>query len=194
MGGEKYALAAARRCSRGSPPHGRGKVAGDEIPGDVLGITPAQAGKSKLALCTPSCPTDHPRVGGEKSTFLNSMSFPPGSPPRRRGKVPNARCFIERQRITPAWAGKSAFRFQSQKASQDHPRVGGEKLGRMAVAISVIGSPPRGRGKEGGPLLLTDVPWITPAWAGKRFQSASGLKSDRDHPRMGGEKIWPISA
>ena len=189
MGGEKVQILLYEDIQKGSPPRGRGKVAGDEIPGDVLGITPAHAGKRTRSWRAYGCPWDHPRVGGEKSTFLNSMSFPPGSPPRRRGKVPNARCFIERQRITPAWAGKSAFRFQSQKASQDHPRVGGEKLGRMAVAISVIGSPPRGRGKVKGTGQIAVRSRITPALAGKSREIPLHLRAAKDHPRVGGEKL-----
>ena len=66
MGGEKSSLSSASLHGPGSPPRGRGKVGLDGGLSEAVGITPAQAGKSKLALCTPSCPTDHPRVGGEK--------------------------------------------------------------------------------------------------------------------------------
>ena len=149
-GGEKSEEIPAGSTCEGSPPRGRGKVAGDEIPGDVLGITPAQAGKSKLALCTPSCPTDHPRVGGEKSTFLNSMSFPPGSPPRRRGKAgKNGGCDFG-DRITPAWAGKSYACCPVLSLSEDHPRMGGEKIAYQNILVVYRGSPPHGRGKGKG--------------------------------------------
>ena len=147
VGGEKQMERQAGRLWVGSPPRRQGKANWHCVRRPALRITPAHAGKRTRSWRAYGCPWDHPRVGGEKSTFLNSMSFPPGSPPRRRGKVPNARCFIERQRITPAWAGKSAFRFQSQKASQDHPRVGGEKALKDLL----------------GPLHVR----ITPAWAGK---------------------------
>ena len=116
-----------RKGCPGSPPRRRGK--GPSRPGDTDNrrITPAWAGKRKNKLIRNRLKRDHPRMGGEKCYDVVPRFGGVGSPPRRRGKVPNARCFIERQRITPAWAGKSAFRFQSQKASQDHPRVGGEK-------------------------------------------------------------------
>ena len=188
MGGEKLLAMKSRATFWGSPPRRQGKANWHCVRRPALRITPAHAGKRTRSWRAYGCPWDHPRVGGEKSTFLNSMSFPPGSPPRRRGKVPNARCFIERQRITPAWAGKSAFRFQSQKASQDHPRVGGEKLGRMAVAISVIGSPPRGRGKVKGTGQIAVRSRITPAWAEKSFSTSPKSCRAGDHPRMGGEK------
>ena len=91
----------------GSPPHRRGKEGLAQQIVSFLGITPAQAGKSKLALCTPSCPTDHPRVGGEKSRCGTFALQIPGSPPRRRGKGPQAQALEVAVRITPAQAGKS---------------------------------------------------------------------------------------
>ena len=167
MGGEKLLAMKSRATFWGSPPRRQGKANWHCVRRPALRITPAHAGKRTRSWRAYGCPWDHPRVGGEKSTFLNSMSFPPGSPPRRRGKVPNARCFIERQRITPAWAGKSAFRFQSQKASQDHPRVGGEKARTLIVQDEPQGSPPRRRGKEADSVVPHDLSRITPAWAGK---------------------------
>ena len=68
--------------------------------------------------------------------------------------------------------------------------MGGEKLGRMAVAISVIGSPPHGRGKAPFKRGLFHILGITPAWAGKsQLLPCCGLWS-LDHPRVGGEKSW----
>ena len=66
IGGEKWLYLDDFFCLAGSPPHRRGKVGLDGGLSEAVGITPAQAGKSKLALCTPSCPTDHPCAGGEK--------------------------------------------------------------------------------------------------------------------------------
>ena len=188
MGGENLNVAMDANPILGSPPHGRGKGKDDRRNQQCGGITPAWAGK-RTSFPKRLCRRwDHPRVGGEKSTFLNSMSFPPGSPPRRRGKVPNARCFIERQRITPAWAGKSAFRFQSQKASQDHPRVGGEKLLYYPPVDDAGGSPPRGRGKAQYWGASCRFRRITPAWAGKRRRLPAESPQPGDHPRVGGEK------
>ena len=44
--GEKKPLTHDNRGERGSPPHTRGKVVKKPIPGDILRITPAHAGKS----------------------------------------------------------------------------------------------------------------------------------------------------
>lgn len=66
MGGEKLTSGVFSSAEDGSPPHGRGKELFNLLHVLRHRITPAQAGKSKLALCTPSCPTDHPCAGGEK--------------------------------------------------------------------------------------------------------------------------------
>ena len=147
MGGEKWGGIGSYAGLVGSPPHRRGKEGLAQQIVSFLGITPAQAGKSKLALCTPSCPTDHPRVGGEKSRCGTFALQIPGSPPRRRGKVvgtvadavsmgitPARRgkgrrldSFEPIERITPARAGKRCRRCSDNTRRQDHPRVGGEK-------------------------------------------------------------------
>ena len=92
--------------------------------------------------------------------------------------------------ITPAWAGKSSTLTKSFPAIQDHPRVGGEKGSRYREQVRALGSPPRGRGKA----LLAEcrhgVVGITPAWAGKRPQTAHRVKPQQDHPRVGGEKPY----
>lgn len=54
------------------------------------------------------------------------------------------------------------------------------------------GSPPRGRGKAGNDLgCLHDV-GITPAWAGKSKNPYLAGALFRDHPRVGGEKVWAL--
>ena len=91
-----------------------------------------------------------------------------GSPPRGRGKV----------RQTPFCTA----------GTQDHPRMGGEKMNAITVASRIKGSPPRRRGKGCLKKRLPLHHGITPAWAGKRPCLPSGSSSSRDHPRTGGEK------
>ena len=77
--------------------------------------------------------------------------------------------------------------------NRDHPRVGGEKLpcsGRYAV---LLGSPPRRRGKAKRQTRLLLPAGITPAWAGKRRQWEPCPSPERDHPRVGGEKMLDAS-
>ena len=176
----------------GSPPRGRGKVVAVRIAVAVDRITPAWAGKSKLALCTPSCPTDHPRAGREKNKELEGVWLPMGSPPRRRGKERSTALVGTPTRITPALAGKSYVFGPFRPGSWDHPRVGGEKRFVRNRTQLRLGSPPRGRGK--GRRIPGACCWrgITPAWAGKSMpgDGASGVKPD--HPRVGGEKTKKI--
>ena len=172
----------------GSPPRGRGKVAGAACRDLLGGITPAWAGKRRCtAACNRLC-WDHPRVGGEKIDSLPHRALYLGSPPRGRGKdlvrfYPL--CFPG---ITPAWAGKRYDQLGRRAEGQDHPRVGGEKQGAQVLGGFGLGSPPRGRGKEGGCVQRKSPARITPAWAGKRAPSRLLHITQRDHPRVGGEK------
>ena len=50
--------------------------------------------------------------------------------------------------ITPAWAGKREAVAAVGWSSEDHPRVGGEKLVSIIPTSMGTGSPPRGRGKD----------------------------------------------
>ena len=152
-------------------------------------ITPAWAGKSKLALCTPSCPTDHPRAGREKNKELEGVWLPMGSPPRRRGKERSTALVGTPTRITPALAGKSYVFGPFRPGSWDHPRVGGEKRFVRNRTQLRLGSPPRGRGKEILSRKQNGGIRITPAWAGKSACAASARGGLKDHPRVGGEKF-----
>ena len=67
MGGEKAVFDIFSCQSRGSPPHGRGKVflAGGFFV--LTGITPAWAGKRRKKSEKHTVAKDHPRMGGEKT-------------------------------------------------------------------------------------------------------------------------------
>ena len=102
MGGEKYLPCFNADGFVGSPPRWRGKAVKFRCTCGLQRITPAWAGKSKLALCTPSCPTDHPRAGREKNKELEGVWLPMGSPPRRQGKEQGAGGRMAAHGITPA--------------------------------------------------------------------------------------------
>ena len=111
-----------------------------------------------------------------------------GSPPRGRGKVQSSFLLPDIYGITPAWAGKSWSFTSVSAASEDHPRVGGEKLLQFALPLLLTGSPPRGRGKGRPPCTVQTIQRITPAWAGKRRNRGCCAAGKGDHPRVGGEK------
>ena len=91
----------------GSPPHVRGKADLLNLRTFCKRITPAYAGKRMPGISAKSCPTDHPRMCGEKALSTFSSLKNSGSPPRMRGKVYIGKINWAKKRITPAHAGKS---------------------------------------------------------------------------------------
>ena len=67
--------------------------------------------------------------------------------------------------------------------------MGGEKFSHPLCSQLLTGSPPHGRGKGIHAVCCTPNNGITPAWAGKSDNPAVNKNDDRDHPRMGGEKL-----
>ena len=105
-----------------------------------------------------------------------------------RGKGMNHELQLRHQRITPAYAGKRGAAWLLRDRGGDHPRVCGEKLGADQVAIIVVGSPPRMRGKVFWQNRAFLSFGITPAYAGKRGGHGFWRAGGRDHPRVCGEK------
>ena len=168
----------------------RGKEADGDQQGLQNGITPACAGKSSSGRVWCVQCGDHPRVCGEKSMYSRILRVSAGSPPRVRGKVfCHIGCAATR-RITPACAGKSHPYSPQSCAYRDHPRVCGEKEGRLSDAVKMMGSPPRVRGKavlRQGHALGRG---ITPACAGKSSHASRSSRGRGDHPRVCGEKAY----
>ena len=71
---------------------------------------------------------DHPRLCGEKPNGYVVSNDVPGSPPPMRGKVRTDRVAVDRDGITPAYAGKSPAYLLQRSRLQDHPRLCGEKV------------------------------------------------------------------
>ena len=153
----------------GSPPRRRGKAKERNVQLNLTRITPAWAGKSYGTDGKMPWLWDHPRVGGEKPHPEGKGVKTMGSPPRGRGKVTLKSVLTSLPGITPAWAGKSRTESFGTTSSEDHPRVGGEKLKLFCFEVLAYGSPPRGRGKVAVPARRSVSRGITPAWAGKRL-------------------------
>ena len=186
--GEKIEVSLTVSYVQGSPPRMRGKATRLASTARSLGITPAYAGK-RCRLPPRSEPRwDHPRVCGEKKIRRSRFAAPLGSPPRMRGKADELPPHVGGYGITPAYAGKRAFKARWAASRRDHPRVCGEKGEGMEAKVKLGGSPPRmrGKGRRAGPCKRRRG--ITPAYAGKsrirkRVQECTG-----DHPRVCGEK------
>ena len=85
-----------------------------------------------------------------------------------RGKVDLFGHLGDVPRITPAHAGKSCPACTSENRQKDHPRACGEKSLTLKCGESLIGSPPRMRGKAEWANANLPAMGITPAHAGKR--------------------------
>ena len=156
-------------------------------------ITPAHAGKSAQRPRATTTTEDHPRPRGEKMQFCAIDMPPSGSPPPTRGKDARQHRALIHQRITPAHAGKSAFRAPFARDYQDHHRPRGEKKARRQKMSKEAGSPPPTRGKAAPAALIIRAYRITPAHAGKSAPAYRRACADRDHPRPRGEKRKAIT-
>mgnify|MGYP000791160770 FL=1 len=131
---------------------------------------------------------------GEKEDMKKAGLNPIGSPPRVRGKVACQGPRVARYRITPAYAGKSLRHSLTAYILWDHPRVCGEKSKYRLQINWWLGSPPRMRGKEQAAVQMGVRLGITPAYAGKSVHRSGLHRTEGDHPRVCGEKIYPLLA
>ena len=106
-----------------------------------------------------------------------------------RGKVFTIDRDCPLMRITPAYAGKSSAGQALNSWLRDHPRVCGEKPPRETFGRTLIGSPPRMRGKVNLDNLTHTEERITPAYAGKSWCRLASRVVYQDHPRVCGEKL-----
>ena len=88
----------------------RGKLFHLRTPKIVIGITPADAGKTEISDGSLLDVEDHPRGCGENYTKTGDIMLTYGSPPRMRGKPVIAAATAAAARITPADAGKTRLR------------------------------------------------------------------------------------
>ena len=106
----------------------RGKLQKNEYGDDILGITPADAGKTVYPAVSARYRWDHPRGCGENFAGVVTRTLPAG--------------------ITPADAGKTSRHTTLRCLARDHPRGCGENEGEEYKKMQAAGSPPRMRGKQ----------------------------------------------
>ena len=95
-------------------------------------------------------------------------------------------------RITPAYAGKSRPLPPPLPPDGDHPRLCGEKMPWSFQLVPRKGSPPPMRGKVRRLHRVLAALRITPAYAGKRGRWQPKIAGIQDHPRLCGEKAFPV--
>ena len=104
-----------------------------------------------------------------------------------RGKQNRRQGRNRERRITPAHAGKTSTRRRELPRRADHPRACGENQQLAFLVDTMLGSPPRMRGKPVLRLQLRRGGRITPAHAGKTCSPPVRGKARTDHPRACGE-------
>ena len=165
----------------------RGKLVHWRPQRDSKRITPARAGKTMTEGNRALAAEDHPRACGENSAADVVNQCDGGSPPRVRGKHDEAVDAVAESRITPARAGKTASNGRRWRCAWDHPRACGENQLKQSLSHTLMGSPPRVRGKPPLAPQPAQPSRITPARAGKTSRPASSSSVSRDHPRACGE-------
>ena len=171
----------------GSSPRVRGKrdlVPCEQAPQRLI---PARAGKT-CSLCSWTPPARaHPRACGENAFFAVVGAVRVGSSPRVRGKRVGRRVQRARERLIPARAGKTRSRPRPRRSAGAHPRACGENVGEQPVALPVVGSSPRVRGKLRAIQLRCPRAGLIPARAGKTGRGDRGGQGAGAHPRACGE-------
>ena len=189
MCGEHIDLLGGPWGAAGSSPHVRGTqliLDGLQHP---LGIIPACAGNTGLRGSEKIIKGDHPRMCGEHKFFQGHSPGQRGSSPHVRGThrvEPQARPQLG---IIPACAGNTLSRSRSRRGSGDHPRMCGEHISALSVAVLAAGSSPHVRGTRTLHAIAHEHAGIIPACAGNTTACATIPARTGDHPRMCGEHM-----
>ena len=118
---------------RETPPRMRGRRHYCQQCGNILGNTPAYAGKTDISQRMAATIQKHPRVCGEDLQSKSPRIALVETPPRMRGRPWRIQDHTASKRNTPAYAGKTDSRPPLRSKAQKHPRVCGEDPPMVAV-------------------------------------------------------------
>ena len=171
----------------GSPPLARGRLGLSLDETNVMGLTPACAGKTEHHHQSAPFFRAHPRLRGEDEPLTGSAQSELGSPPLARGRLLHGGIPQLNPGLTPACAGKTTIDLYTYGDTEAHPRLRGEDQQLMSDAEAHRGSPPLARGRRRRRRRGMFQPGLTPACAGKtrRLVLCNGVH--RAHPRLRGE-------
>ena len=153
----------------GSSPHARGTHRSCFNPCSIVGIIPACAGNTRLALGYVAGTGDHPRMRGEHPSFRKENSTRKGSSPHARGTRRLRLHEIVMRGIIPACAGNTVTRIVTTALTRDHPRMRGEHASHGRTNCPCGGSSPHARGTPLGYNVNVSSSGIIPACAGNTF-------------------------
>ena len=175
----------------GSSPLTRGKRAAHLVPCDKDGLIPAHAGKTASMAANATFTRAHPRSRGENEAAQVLAKAAAGSSPLTRGKHARRPRRVDRRRLIPAHAGKTASRPFHHCRAPAHPRSRGENFMQDVWDDCESGSSPLTRGKQMCIRAFFAGFGLIPAHAGKTRFALSGAMIKEAHPRSRGENREP---
>ena len=178
----------------GSSPLTRGKPPLDADQGEVLGLIPAHAGKTRASTVSLSVAGAHPRSRGENGHRGGGRFRRPGSSPLTRGKPRRPFGDGVPVRLIPAHAGKTEEAVRGWRAGQAHPRSRGENSSPSWSVDFRFGSSPLTRGKRAGHFPHAGCGRLIPAHAGKTIAHTGRAGLLAAHPRSRGENLMASQA
>ena len=173
----------------GSSPHMRGTRQIHRGRVTQVGIIPAYAGNTCVAIDGEFYVRDHPRICGEHWSIAWAISLMPGSSPHMRGT--RVLSVVERTPIgiIPAYAGNTCLGRQPLTRLEDHPRICGEHHGAAFDLNVNTGSSPHMRGTPHPRRNTPRRRGIIPAYAGNTHVQSALITRLGDHPRICGEHV-----
>ena len=171
----------------GSSPRVRGKRNAKRRCMRLIGLIPACAGKTAIAVALRESIGAHPRVCGENIACWPANVSVSGSSPRVRGKPYDGVSLSVSVRLIPACAGKTDLAPVVASIRGAHPRVCGENWIKFAQWLVATGSSPRVRGKLHELYERLLVERLIPACAGKTGVHCTDSVRTGAHPRVCGE-------
>ena len=146
MGGEADLINVGFPRRLGRSPRGRGSPLLDRTEIAGRGSIPAWAEKPHGGRRDEIASRVDPRVGGEATAIVPTVSTKEGRSPRGRGSLEQPIAAAEDKGSIPAWAGKPRTRRRAGQIRRVDPRVGGEASPTSSAKDGSRGRSPRGRG------------------------------------------------
>ena len=156
-------------------------------------LTPAGAGRTCGDVTGLAQGRAYPRRCGENEAVRCAVAVQAGLPPQVRGEHQlRSRCGGPGG-LTPAGAGRTTSAFGAERLAEAYPRRCGENPWRCPRCWRRCGLPPQVRGELRGDPNHTSAPGLTPAGAGRTWNSCTISHATRAYPRRCGENLPPRS-
>ena len=173
----------------GSSPLTRGKQAASRGCCVAARLIPANAGKTFCVPAIRAWTRAHPHSRGENTTKKRSVPIRTGSSPLTRGKLDLLAIKIDRDRLIPAHAGKTALIRSGNDTCWVHPHSRGENDEALLPIEWSTGSSPLTWEKPNSVFFGRYSPWLIPAYGGKTPGTRPRLRSASAHPHSREENV-----